>query len=244
MTRFMAAIALCLSTTALWAQPTTVGEVPLAATQPYIEVTGTAELEIIPDEIYVAIELRERTENKEKISVERQEADLKTKLREAGIDLNKLTLSGANLDLLYISRRKKESISTKNLQLLLSTADQVNKAFEIFDQLKLQNTYIARTSHSKIEQFKRDVKISAMRATRDKAAYLLDAIGQKIGKPLFIQETQDYAYNPSGTYNMRANIAQVSNEYKSNDEGGGDDVISFSKIKLTCSIFARFQIAE
>lgn len=43
----------------------------------YIEVTGTAEKEIIPDEIYIAITIRERHEGKEKITIYKQSADLK-----------------------------------------------------------------------------------------------------------------------------------------------------------------------
>ena len=34
---------------------------------PYIEVTGTAEMKIVPDEIYISITLHERIENKIKI---------------------------------------------------------------------------------------------------------------------------------------------------------------------------------
>ena len=40
---------------------------------PYIEVNGYAEKEIIPNEIYIGITLRERMENKEKVTIEAQE---------------------------------------------------------------------------------------------------------------------------------------------------------------------------
>ncbi|MGY8910765.1 MAG: SIMPL domain-containing protein, partial [Flavobacteriales bacterium] len=38
--------------------------------KPYIEVTGTAEIEIVPDEIYLDITLKERTEKGKKITLD------------------------------------------------------------------------------------------------------------------------------------------------------------------------------
>jgi uncharacterized protein YggE len=41
---------------------------------PYIEVTGSAEMEIVPDEIYIQVTLQERYNGKEKITMEKQDA--------------------------------------------------------------------------------------------------------------------------------------------------------------------------
>ena len=64
---------------------------PKKTEKPYIEVTGTAENEIIPDEIYIAITIRERHEGKEKITIDKQETDLKEALKSIGIDLDDLS---------------------------------------------------------------------------------------------------------------------------------------------------------
>ena len=52
----------------------------------YIEVEGTAKLFVIPDEIYISIEIKERHEGKENISIEFQEGQLKKGLQEINID--------------------------------------------------------------------------------------------------------------------------------------------------------------
>jgi len=44
---------------------------------PVIEVVGSAEKEIVPDEIYIAITIREPESGLDKVSIEKQEADLK-----------------------------------------------------------------------------------------------------------------------------------------------------------------------
>src|SRR5687767_14909145 len=64
----------------------------------FIEVTGTSETEITPDELFVTITLLERNEKNEKLNIEKQEKELKENLKELGIDLSNLTLSSADAD--------------------------------------------------------------------------------------------------------------------------------------------------
>ena len=50
------------------------------ARSPYIEVTGTADMHIIPDEIFISITIRERNSGNQQ-SVKEQEEALKTALK-------------------------------------------------------------------------------------------------------------------------------------------------------------------
>ena len=54
----------------------------------HIDVTGTAEMEVIPDEIFIAITIRERTNGRGTVGVEQQEKDMKDAFRSIGLDLN------------------------------------------------------------------------------------------------------------------------------------------------------------
>ncbi|RYZ48733.1 MAG: hypothetical protein EOP49_17900, partial [Sphingobacteriales bacterium] len=63
-----------------------VAQVPPVEEKPHIDMTGTAELEITPDEIYVDINISERFDGRDKVTIEQQEALLKQALRDAGID--------------------------------------------------------------------------------------------------------------------------------------------------------------
>ena len=69
--------------------------------KPNIEVTGSAEMEIVPDEIFINIVLREKNKNNDKFKIEAQEDALLQKLKENGFDINNLSLSGADGDLQY-----------------------------------------------------------------------------------------------------------------------------------------------
>ena len=56
--------------------------------EPYIEVTGKAEMEVVPDRIYLRIVINEK-DNKGKVSVEQQEKEMFKQLKSIGIDLEK-----------------------------------------------------------------------------------------------------------------------------------------------------------
>src|SRR4051812_32841309 len=50
-----------------------------------IEVSGTAEMEVIPDEIYYSISLKEYKDNSKKVEIETLEKQLAKAVNEAGI---------------------------------------------------------------------------------------------------------------------------------------------------------------
>ena len=53
--------------------------------KPFIEVTGTSEIRIVPDEIYLDICLKERNEKGEKLTITYLETQLKSALKKIGI---------------------------------------------------------------------------------------------------------------------------------------------------------------
>jgi uncharacterized protein YggE len=204
----------------------------------YIEVTGIGELEIVPDEIYISITLREKQEGKKKISVETQESELKSGLQQLGIVLGNLTLSDANSDYVKVSWTKKDVITNKNYILKVSDATTVGKVFEKLDALKIQDAYISRVSHSKIEEFKKQVRIMAIKAAKDKAAYLLTAIDEKMGSPIVINEQ-------NGVNNVRNELLQlrgVGNVSLFDFYNKSIPEIQFKKIKLQSHIYVKFEI--
>lgn len=228
-TQTFIAIILSIFTFALYAQND-------SAEQPYIEIDGTAELEVMPNQIFISITIKERHEGKEKITIEQQESKLKQELSAVGIELEQLTLSDANADYVKIKRSKSDVISQKQYWLKVTNANEVSKAFQAINTAKIKDAYISKVSHSKLQEYKKEVKIMAIKAAKNKADYLLEAIGEETGKPIIVRENN----NIYGNYNMRSNVALTHNEqYSSNQK---DKQISFKKIKLTASIYVKFLI--
>lgn len=208
--------------------------------QPYIEVTGTAEKEIIPDEIYISVIIYERYENKVKITIEEQEGKLKEAIRSLGIELSNLSLSDANAGYVRVTWRKKEVITKKEYTLKVGDAALLGKVFEKLEELKINDAYISRVSHSKIDSLKKEVRILAIQAAKEKADYLLKVIGEQTGKALVVTEGSNPGW-PQRNANMVANVvAGVESRYGSVPQ----NQIQFEKITLSSSIYVKFAIKQ
>ena len=207
--------------------------------KPNIEVTGSAEMEIVPDEIYINIVLREKNKNNDKFKIEAQEDALLQKLKENGFDINNLSLSGADGDLQYRVFRKNKVLTEKRLLMKVQNAGEVNKLFRLLDELEIEDAGISRTSHSQIEKFRKEIKIEAMKNAKDKADYLLLAIGEQTGKPIVIRE-QAYTVYPTNRYSNTALQEVVVTGYASRSMANGlENEIAFTKIKIRYEIFCK-----
>lgn len=204
--------------------------------KPYIEVTGSAELEIVPDEIYIAVTLQERYDGRTKVTMAQQEEKFIQGMQALNIPIADISLSNAVSDYSSYKWKKEDALATKEYVVMVHTAEMVSKVYGKLVEADAENAYIAKTSHSKIEEFRKQVKIDAMKATHDKATYLLAAIGEEIGKPIAIMEiNNNYAMD---------NISQYANTRSNYSFNAGIDLsgISFEKIKLRYEVYGKFEI--
>ena len=206
--------------------------------KPYIEVVGNGEMEIVPNEIYISFTLKERMDGKNKITIEEQEKELKKQLQKAGFDLNNLSLADASAGFVPVKRKKQEVLTAKNYIMKVATTTEVASVFDVLDSVEALNADISRVAHSEIEKYRKEVKILAVKAAKEKAGYLLEAIGETVGKPLMIQEREQYddIMPMPRMANMKMAMADEAAVMEEMPE------ISFQKIKLKYSVFARFEI--
>lgn len=224
--------------TALLLAATLTAQNPIGEEKPYIEVNGTGELEVIPDEIYVAITLKERSNNKKTVSIEEQEQNLKNALKNLKVDLKNLSLAGADADLVRVEWRKKGVITQKQYSLKLANATILGQVFSELDKLEITDAYVSHVQHSKIDSLRKVVKIMAIKAAKNKADYLLAAIGEKTGKALIVRENDVAYHQPVWTMaNARMDKLESSTSYENYN-----DPIDFKKIKVESSIYVKFGI--
>jgi len=208
---------------------------------PYIEVTGIAELEVVPNEIFIKIIISEKYIGKAKVSIEEQEVKLRESLKLLGIELRNLSLADADADYVKIGFQKKDLLTKKEYQLNVSDALMVGKVFEALEKLEIADASIKRVSHTKIDSLRREVRINAIKAGKEKANYLLSAIGEQPGRPLIIREENQ---DPSDFRAFRGTVIQ--RERMSNDSwSSGEPVqeeITFQKIKIRSAIYIKYEI--
>lgn len=208
----------------------------------FIEVTGTHEMEIIPDEIFIAIHIRERIVDKEKITVEMQETKLINSLKTIGINVSDLTLTNTMANFIRVDWKRKDLITEKNYILKVADAVTVGKVFQELDKLDIRDARIDHVDHSKMQEFRKEARIKAIKAAKDKSDYLLTAIGEQTGKPLIVRENNDFIQFENTNFNTRTNF--ISNGYEGNYDkfSNGDRDIQFEKITLRMSVYVKFGI--
>lgn len=209
----------------------------------YIEVTGISEKEIVPDEIYIRINIKERYEGRDKITIESQEEQLKKSVQDLSIPLANLSLSDANANYVRVRWFDKDVIAQKEYILKVGDAFTVGKVFQKLDEMKITDADIKRISHSKIDSFRKEIRIAAIKDAKNKSDYLLAAIGEKPGKPMVIQEkVMDNAYE-ADLNSFRGNVYQKRYErFAGSSDYSKEEEISFRKIRLTCSIYTKFEV--
>jgi uncharacterized protein YggE len=219
------------------AQPKNIDE------QPYIEVTGTAEKEVIPDEIYIGITIHEKYMNKTKVSIEEQEEKLKAAVKTLGINLQNLYISDVTAGYVKVYWKTKDVITNKNYTLKVTDATTVGKVFQELDKLEINDARISKVSHSKLDSLKKEVRITAIKAAKEKADYLLLAIGEQAGKPLIVKETEPTYYATDNVFMRNSNVSYgMSNYVDLKTKGEENNDIEFQKIRITTSTYIKFAI--
>ena len=204
-----------------------------------ISVTGSAEMEIIPDEIYVQVDLREyKKKGDEKTDLDKIKTGFLASCKAVGIvdsDISVASYDGYNMSNIW-RRRKKEPdlLSSISYQLKFSNTKLIDDLVYRLDDEATKNFSIIRTSHSKIIEYRKQLKIMAVKAAKEKAIYLSEATNEQLGAAITIIEPNESVSSDvrSGIYKSNSNVAGVLNQEKLDAYSVNDFSIDYRKIKL------------
>ncbi len=215
-----------------------------------IIVNGTAKKEIVPDEIYIEVELKEFTKDKKKYKIEELEAGFLNFIEKV-IVIPRKDIKMANTDesLLEMRRKMKDADLSKTYEVKFSNFNQVTLLIAAMDSLNCKSAFITKLWHSKMDEYKKEVRVAAMKAANEQAAYMLEAVGSKRGKPLLVVDA------PSGLIvDMNLNRGKGSYKKGSSDtalpSGAAidkqlldiEDPISSRTIEISYTVSVTFEI--
>ncbi|MDQ6812843.1 MAG: SIMPL domain-containing protein, partial [Bacteroidota bacterium] len=123
-------------------------------------------------------------------------------------------------------------------QVKLATTRKMDELVQKLDDEATQNFFISSVSHSKLQAFKKELKIQAVKAAREKAIYLADAINEKAGEAITINEPSEINSFPPPIYANRMMKAEAA--YVAGDSQGPN--IDFKKIKLKFEVNVTFAL--
>jgi uncharacterized protein YggE len=203
-----------------------------------ISVSGNAELEVTPDIIYISISLKEYLKDnnsKKRVDITDLENQLYNAVQKAGIPKENLTVNSLSSYATETDKKKDPNfLASKQYLLKVTDLNKYNGIIAGIDPKGIAYTNIESYEYSKIESLRKDLKIKALQAAKTKASYLLDALGNKLGSAIDIQEVNNEQF-PQPNY--RSNVMML----KSADVQAPAE-LDFKKIKLTYVINAVFEI--
>lgn len=211
---------------------------------PNIEVAGFAEMEVVPDEIYFNISLREffqdEKNQKDKVNITTLEKQLIKAVADAGLPKEALSISGVGGYQNYVDKKKKPAtfLEAKQYELKVASPEKLDGILSKVESRGVQYANVSRVDHSKREEFKKQVKIDALKAAKTKAEYLVAALNNTLGKVLSVKELDENLYFPQPVF-AKANLRTMAAE---SADAVQDSDVQFQKIKISYRMQAAFEI--
>lgn len=204
----------------------------------YIEVTGTSEIEIVPDRIHYIIEIREYFEEefdgkskpeeyRTKVSLNRIEQGLREVLHDAGISPDAVRTQEIGD---YWRKQGQDFLVAKTFDITLLDFKQIDEILKRMDTRGIHTMRIGELENRDMLSYHQKGKIAALKAAQRKAAYLVEALGKKLGPVIRIVEDEAGGSLPFSQSNV------LSSNVVSFD--------SFRTIKKKYPMLVRFEIAD
>lgn len=208
--------------------------------QPYLEVSGSVDTLVTPNEIFIKIIITEK-DTRDKISLEELEIKMVNLLKGLGIDTEKdLTTNDMTSNFRFYILRSKDILKTKQYILKVKDAVIASKVFIQLEDIGISNTSIDRVNHSDLENIRNLMRAKAITNAKTRAIALTKPLNQTIGAAIHIADNENY--NTNNLREGRLTEVVVTGYGMDKRKAGELPNIDFEKIKVTANINVKFML--
>lgn len=208
--------------------------------KPYLETNATYTAEVLPDRIYLQIEINEK-DTKGKVPIEALENKMVAKLTGLGIDVEKqLSVSDLTSDFQKYFLRKTDVLKNKEYTLLVYDAPTASRVSQELESINISNIAITKTTYSKLEEFKIELKAKAIEKAKRQAVAMLTPLGQEVGKALFVSDSESSINSLIRSYTPRGSNQMVL--YSSESASVLEAEIGIQEIRVQVAVIVYFEI--
>ena len=201
-------------------------------------MTGTSEIEIVPDKIHYLIEIREYFEEefdgkskpeeyRTKVPLPKIEQGLREALAQAGIPQKTIRTQEIGD---YWRQQGQDFLVSKQFDITLTDFNQINEIIKHIDTKGIHTMRIGELENKDMLAYHQKGKIEALKAAQRKATYLVEALGKKLGNVIRIVEEGSSNAFPFAQSNVLASDAASFDNFRT--------------IKKNYSMLVRFEIAD
>jgi len=156
------------------------------------------------------------------------EKDLRRSLRKIGIADDAIRTQEIGD---YWRQRGKEFLIGKQLDIRLTDFEQINSIIRSVNTWGIESMRIGELKHKDLPMYRKQGKIEALKAAREKASYLVEAMGQELGEVIRIVEPADNNISRYLPFQAQSNVSM-----------GTAATEQYRVIKLRYEMTARFAI--
>jgi uncharacterized protein YggE len=207
-----------------------------------INVVGSAEMDIEPDQVDVYFVLSEYMSDKNtKVSMETLRKEFLKACADASIPKDSIRVEGlsGNAYQHYIHKRKKNDpgfMENVTFVIRLSNTKQIDALSAKVNDKAVINMYVGRRWHSKMEDFRKEMRIKATKSALDKAKYMSESIGEQVDGALLIEDIELGTPSPMLRSNMEMSMVASSDQ--------GESSMPFQKITIRSDVRVEFRLKE
>ncbi len=207
-----------------------------------ITVTGTSEIELSPDIIEFTISMKEYW--KEEFESGKKYEDYITKIPMSDIEpivLKQLEKAGVKQDQIKVSaignyhrQTGKDFLVSKTIVVTVSNFEIIDEITKTITDKGINNMSISNLQHSQIEDYEKNLRITALENAEEKAGYLLHSLAEKCGEVISISETNV----AQGSHGVEVGMLRASSDHRN------PSATELRKITRRYTINATFAIAK
>jgi uncharacterized protein YggE len=231
MKQLLIMLALLGSVQALWSQAKNFID------QPYLETTARVDTLVTPDRIFLEIRLQE-SDTKGKTSLEEMERLMASRLSTLGIDLEEqLSVSDLSSDFQKYFLRRQDIHKEKVFELLVYEAQTAGRVLYELELAGISNVRLDRTEYAQMDTLRETLKARAVRRAQRQGSIMVAAIGQTLGKALYISDSGFAVFN-----NIKGRDTRVMMSADDPESLYVALPADFDKIRVEASIQVKFAL--
>ena len=210
-----------------------------------VSVTGSGEIKTAPDEfvVTVGVDTFEAEAAAAKQANDRTMHALIAATQAAGVESRDVLTESFNLGPRYEGPYDKRKLVgyevKKNLVVIVRNGDKMEGLLAELFKLGANRLDGISFGSSKISEQRKEARALAMTAARDKAAAMAASLGQKLGRPLKIEEdaAESGAYRPFGS--------AYANAYDNNNTRAAvGEALATGKVRIQANVAVTFELTD
>lgn len=217
-----------------------------------ISSTGSASVNVVPDEIYIGIGIENFNASLETVTATNTSSTQKVfaAVKDLGVPERKITVSAMSVEIQFVSSDHPSKgiegyFAKKDLTIVVDSASLAERVVSTSLRSGANRVLGIRYNTTALRKLRDEARQSAARAAREKAELIATTLGVKVGKPISISEGYNITYGSSMWSAYYSPYNQMANQNVSTSAGGGgdgSDVVPAGEMAVQATVSVTFEL--